>query len=127
MILNIIASRLRIASNTPPNLRLRMRASRETVIATLSAQDDTQRLEVVLLSQSGGESRLQLRQQSWGDGVGWFTQSSVELEPQQLAALKMTLGTVPAKARRQTAPMSGGPASMPGTNGALRLVQADSA
>ena len=102
-----------------------MDKSRETVIATLPGQNGSERLEVVLMSDPVSGSRMQLRQQSWGDGVGWFTQSSVELEPSQLAELKLALGSVPSSARPT--------ASLPGSQREatvarpFRLVRADSA
>ena len=33
------------------------------------------------------------------DKIGWFTQSSVQLTPAQLGALRLTLGSQPATAR----------------------------
>ena len=36
---------------------------------------------------------MELRQQSFSKGIGWFTQSTVHLEPGQVAALRNALGT----------------------------------
>ena len=47
---------------------------------------------VLVLVTLAGESLIELRQQSWGEGVGWFTQTSVQLEPSQVAALRQSLG-----------------------------------
>jgi hypothetical protein len=71
-------------SKTTPTLQ-------ETTLAVLPSISDDHRVELVHVS-GGGSSHMELRQQSWGDGVGWFTQSSVRLEPQQVAALKQSLG-----------------------------------
>jgi hypothetical protein len=35
---------------------------------------------------------MELRQQSFSTGIGWFTQSTVQLEPGQVAALRNALG-----------------------------------
>jgi hypothetical protein len=35
---------------------------------------------------------MELRQQSFSKGIGWFTQSTVQLEPGQVAALRNALG-----------------------------------
>ena len=41
----------------------------------------------------GAATVVQLRQQSFGgEALGWFTQSTVTLEPEQVAALRNTLG-----------------------------------
>ena len=69
-------------------------------------------------------SWIELRQQSWGEGIGWFTQSTIVLEPQQWAQLKTTMGvsvsrTAPVK-RRAAAPCT------PAEN-APKLMWADSA
>lgn len=37
-------------------------------------------------------SRVELRRQTWGEGIGWFTQNSLPLHPGQLAQLRGALG-----------------------------------
>jgi hypothetical protein len=69
-----------------------MNLPHEIVLSTIGGATDKDRLLVVLCNQSG-ESRLELRQQSFGDGIGWFTQSTVALEPSQVAELRSALGT----------------------------------
>jgi hypothetical protein len=64
----------------------------ETVVSTLPASE-TERLLVVLIQGSDHASRMELRQQSFSTGIGWFTQSTVHLEPGQVAALRNALGT----------------------------------
>ena len=64
----------------------------EIVLSTISGATDQERLLVVLCTRSG-ESRLELRQQSFADGIGWFTQSTVALEPGQVAELRTALGS----------------------------------
>src|SRR5437667_11145086 len=64
----------------------------ETVLTAIPASD-TERLVVVLVRSSEAGSRMELRQQSFSTGIGWFTQSTVQLEPGQVAALRNALGT----------------------------------
>lgn len=69
-----------------------MNLTHEVVLSSIAGATDKERLLVVLCNRSG-ESRLELRQQSFGDGIGWFTQSTVALEPGQVAELRTALGT----------------------------------
>ena len=70
-----------------------MNQAREIVLSTLSGTTDKERLLIVLCNRLGEPSRLELRQQSFGDGIGWFTQSTIALEPSQVAELRTALGT----------------------------------
>jgi hypothetical protein len=63
----------------------------ETVLTTLPASE-VERLLVVLVQSPEHGSRVELRQQSFSKGIGWFTQSTVHLEPGQVAALRNALG-----------------------------------
>ncbi len=67
-------------------------AASEIVLTALPATSEKERVLVVLLQQPGEPSRVELRQQSFGEGIGWFTQSTVHLEPSQLADLRNALG-----------------------------------
>ena len=64
----------------------------EITVSVIPGSDDRQRLVVVLCYSEAEGSRIELRQQSWGDGLGWFTQSSVTVEPHQLSQLRGSLG-----------------------------------
>ena len=64
----------------------------ETVLSTIPASE-TERLLVVLVQSADHGSRMELRQQSFSKGIGWFTQSTVQLEPGQVAAFRNALGT----------------------------------
>src|SRR5947207_9766983 len=64
----------------------------ETVLTAIPASD-TERLLLVLVQSPEHGSRMELRQQSFSAGIGWFTQSSVQLEPNQVAALRNALGS----------------------------------
>lgn len=63
----------------------------ETVLTAIPASD-VERLLVVLVATPDHGSRMELRQQSFSTGIGWFTQSTVQLEPEQVAALRNALG-----------------------------------
>jgi hypothetical protein len=69
----------------------------ETVLTTLPASTESERLLLVLVQPSDGPSRVELRQQSLSNTLGWFTQSTVRLEPGQVAALRKSLGLTTAK------------------------------
>lgn len=60
------------------------------LLAEIPSTDPDARIAVYLDVE--GESRLQLCQQNWAEGIGWFTQSAVELQTDQLAALRQALG-----------------------------------
>ena len=63
-------------------------------LATLPHSDEAQRVQLVLCQPAGRAAYLELREQSWGEGVGWFTQSTVHLGTDQVAALRIALGKV---------------------------------
>ena len=78
-----------------PASRLSLQVSfrmNETVLNTLAGSSENERLQVTLCHDTTRGSRVELRQQSWGEGVGWFTQSKVELLPHQIGDLRGTLG-----------------------------------
>ena len=93
----------------------------ETVLTNIPASE-TERLLVVLVQSPHSGSRMELRQQSFSVGLGWFTQSTVQLEPNQVAALRNALGSSTPDRRL---PRSF--AKMPSCSWQPRLVQADSA
>ena len=64
----------------------------ETILTAIPASEN-ERLLVVLVQSPEHASRMELRQQSFSKGIGWFTQSTVSLEPGQVAALRNALGT----------------------------------
>ncbi|HTN77721.1 MAG TPA: hypothetical protein VL096_20830 [Pirellulaceae bacterium] len=86
-----------------------MQSRPETVLATLPGSSDRERLVVVLAHSASGSTQVELRQQSWGEGLGWYTQSSVQLEPSQVAGLRQSLGLGGSFAQVRTAafPASG--------------------
>jgi hypothetical protein len=96
----------------------------ETILSAIPALSDKDRLIVVLVQSAEG-SRLELRQQSYGEGVGWFTQSTVQMEPAQVAQLRNSLGQAAAGTSMTRLPRSIG--QQKSSAWQPRLVQADSA
>lgn len=88
----------------------------EVVLATLPGATDQEQVAVVL-SQRDGVSHVALRHQTYGEGLGWYTQGSVELGPQQVAALRLALG-------RTGLPLK---APKPASSSGLRIAQIESA
>jgi len=64
----------------------------ETVLTSLPSTIETERLLLVLVQSADAGSRVELRQQSFSKSIGWFTQSTVHMEPGQVAALRSALG-----------------------------------
>lgn len=94
----------------------------EVTLAVIPGSVDGERLLVAHRHDSRG-SRIELRQQTWGEGIGWFTQNSVPLEPQQLAQLRATLGATETSSARRSA---FAPSARPAPSH-LRIAHAESA
>lgn len=80
----------------------------ETFLANLPAAADDERLVVYLVRGADGSSKLSLRQQNWAEGIGWYDQKTLDLEPAQLRMLR-SLGAPVAQAPRS----SDAPATLP--------------
>lgn len=100
-----------------------MQTVQETVLATIPGASDRDRLVVMMAYDPQAGSTIQLRQQSWGDGLGWYTQNSMAIDPQQLTQLRAALGSGGASARLAWQ----APARADLDSPQLRLVHADSA
>lgn len=64
---------------------------REFTLGGQFSGDGTTRLEVALLA-SEGKTRLELRLLGWGEGIGWYIQKRIQLDPHQVRTLKQILG-----------------------------------
>lgn len=62
-----------------------------TVLNVFPSQSTDQRLVLVQEWTDQGKRQLVLRQESRSEHVGWFVQSRIVIEPDQVSALKMTL------------------------------------
>lgn len=93
----------------PAQRELIVMPATEIVLSTLPSSHAGERVVVVLCQAANQPTRVELRQQSWGEGVGWFTQSTVPLDPDQVAQLRATLGSqVPSRPTRRAAVTSRG-------------------
>lgn len=81
----------------------------EVMLAEIPGSSENERLAVVHRHDATG-SRIELRQQTWGEGIGWFTQTTLPLAPQQLADLRAALGGASTMAPRS---YSRGPRTTP--------------
>ena len=64
----------------------------ETVLNVFPTHDERHRLVVAVEQQEDATSRLVLRQETFSDDVGWFVQSRIAVEPEQLQGLRSSLG-----------------------------------
>ena len=93
--------------------------SHEQILSTITADNEYSRLQVVLSCDAAGEQTLELRQQSWGKGVGWYRQHTLQLSLAEAEALLQTLRTS-GRAWRKNPGRAGGkvipfPGCAPGT------------
>jgi hypothetical protein len=91
----------------------------ECILATLPGENPTEQVVVVLLTTPGQATRVSLRQQSWGEGIGWYTQTTINLGTDQVAGLRTALG-------KSGARFGGSTPARPVPAG-LRLAQVESA
>jgi len=92
-------SQLPARQRTPLLRHMDMHSYQETPLNLLPGDTETERLQVVLVQESG-DRHIELRQQSFSDSMGWYNQSSVHLSHQQWAALKMTMGGTATKSQK---------------------------
>jgi hypothetical protein len=63
-----------------------------TQLATLPGSAPNERLDVALVPGRDGRLAIELREQHYAAGIGWFDQKSLELDPRQLRMLQAVLG-----------------------------------
>ena len=63
-----------------------------TVLATIAGSEPHQRLEVALTQGRDGRLAIDLRDQHYAEGIGWFDQRTLALDPRQFRQLKAVLG-----------------------------------
>jgi len=97
----------------------------ETTLTAIPASE-IERLLLVLVQSPEHGSRMELRQQSFSKGIGWFTQSTVQLEPGQVAALRNALGNS-ASGKRSVSGLPREFSTMTPPSWQPRVVHADSA
>lgn len=74
--------------------------TQDCVLTILPGSDDSQRIVVAHCHGADGVSKISLRQQSWADGIGWYDQKSLDLDPEQLGLLRQALGWGGGSAKR---------------------------
>ena len=70
--------------------------SARTVLATIAGSAPFQRLQVALVQRRDGRLSIDLREQHYAEGIGWFDQRALELDPRQFQQLQAVLGLKPA-------------------------------
>jgi hypothetical protein len=100
-----------------------MPTASEVVLASIPASEQ-ERLLLVMVTAPEGTSHLELQQQSFSPGIGWYTQSRVQIAPHQVAALRNSLGNL---GRGQAAPVAATFRRLAPTSWEPRVVHADSA
>jgi hypothetical protein len=81
-----------------------------TVLGTLGGRGPSQRLQVSLSQGDDGRLLIDLREQHHAEGIGWFDQRRLELDPRQFQQLQAVLGL---NADELTAAMQDEPATIP--------------
>ena len=99
----------------------------ETILATLPGASDDERMVVLLRNTPAEGSQIELCQQTWGEGVGWFNQTSVQLQPHQVAQLRTVLGTGPVARASGSTRLPRSFSRATGPMAAARVIRADSA
>ncbi len=64
-----------------------------TILTTIAGSAPYQRLEVALVQGRDGRLTIDLREQHYAEGIGWFDQRALELDPKQFQQLQAALGT----------------------------------
>lgn len=64
-----------------------------TVLGMLSGSGPHQRVQVALAQRADGRLALDLREQHYAEGIGWFDQRTLELDPRQVRQLQAMLGS----------------------------------
>lgn len=65
--------------------------NRSTTIGLIDGSASDQRLEVALVQKESGVLDFVMSEQHFAEGIGWFTQRSMSLDPHQVAQLKRLL------------------------------------
>lgn len=63
-----------------------------TILAALPGPGPHERLQVGLVQRKDGRVAIDLRQQHYAEGIGWFDQRSIALDPRQVKQLQAVLG-----------------------------------
>ena len=64
-----------------------------TVLAPLAGSSPIQRVQVTLAQHKDGRLAIELRDQHYAEGIGWFDQRALDLDPRQFRQLQAVLGS----------------------------------
>ncbi|MFQ5779548.1 MAG: hypothetical protein ACE5HN_02025 [Nitrospiria bacterium] len=78
----------------------------ERVIGILDGKDETEKVEVLLDCEQGEAAQIHMRLLSWGEGIGWYPQKTINLGCRHLGALQTVCKKAEAllKTQRRRAP-----------------------
>ena len=63
------------------------------VLTNLPSDHDDEQIQVVLAREACGKTTISLVQQSWAEGIGWYTQNALDLSSDQVGLLRGVLGS----------------------------------
>jgi hypothetical protein len=67
--------------------------SPEKILTTITSADPDSLLEVALCGRENGQTTIELRRLSWGEGIGWFRQQTLRLDTAEAESLLSALRT----------------------------------
>lgn len=77
----------------------------EACLGVVEGRRGAEKIELLCRRDPSGTVEVELRLLAWGEGIGWYTQKTLPLAPDQLGALRALLR----RAERQARPRGGGP------------------
>lgn len=63
----------------------------EEILTTITNTNPDSLLEIVLSADSEGRQKIELRRFSWGEGIGWYRQQTLQLDATEAEKLLLTL------------------------------------
>jgi hypothetical protein len=70
-----------------------MSAPARIPLATIAGDSSCERIEVALRQGVDGDLSIELLQQHYGEGIGWFNQRSLTIDPRQWKQIQSILGS----------------------------------
>ena len=68
---------------------------RQTVLAEIPGKTRNEQILVCLAGPAGETWKIELHQQRWAEGIGWYDQKVISLEPSQWRSLQQLLASPP--------------------------------
>lgn len=73
------------------SLTLEGTVQQEEILTTITNTNPDALLEIALSADSEGRQKIELRRFSWGEGVGWYRQQTLQLDVTEAEELLLTL------------------------------------